>query len=182
MPMRTMPNVKPRQANNGLTIDPASLWALKKVPSLCLLVLHLAPNENTQIWHAVIRCGFASPTYHCATPTWKTKGLLVPSPVTPGLEQTTTKTQWPPSQQRPLSIQRLNIMPGQGGHTSLYPIQLSLLDWGRSEYRPLWLWGPSWPSCWVGTCPLIQALAQQVHQIPFRSPTATCALSFIVSF
>ncbi|MFM7982221.1 MAG: hypothetical protein ACKPKO_23165, partial [Candidatus Fonsibacter sp.] len=34
------------------------------------------------------------------------------------LQQTTTKTQCPPSQQRPLGIQRLNIMPRQGVYTA----------------------------------------------------------------
>ena len=37
---------EPREVNNVLTIAPAILWALKKVPSLCLLVLHLAPMEK----------------------------------------------------------------------------------------------------------------------------------------
>ena len=82
----------------------------------------LGIHGEVPIWHTVIRCGFAPPANHFATPGWKTKYLLVPSPVTLGLEQTTTKTQCPPSQQRPLGIQRLNIMPCQGVYTTKHDL------------------------------------------------------------
>ena len=66
LPMRTMSNVKPRQVNNWLTVDHASLWPLKKFPSWCLLALHLAPMEKSQ--YGILSSDVALPLQHIIVP------------------------------------------------------------------------------------------------------------------